>query len=300
MNYLGSFYAFLTAIGFKTNVLTQRFLQEKGATQADTYTIYRYAFFPSLIWCLIFVRGPDISLVLHSPKYLVIFGVIIVLWNLQALLISFVINSTSSMVLFTTYFNALLLPLFLGFGTFFNHDNPNFLSILSIVILLVALLTKPTPHRENLRPHLSKPLYIILSLIFAKACCDTVLQGVAREALKQIHPAVFLGFASLPTLIVCAMISKFWFGRRGEETEVIKNRQSIAILLVPMTWFAASIPESFSLAAIPIYTFVSINVITFVMDTASDVLHKRIRLTPQTIGFMALVVAGISLSVLSV
>jgi hypothetical protein len=54
------------------------------------------------------------------------------------------------------------------------------------------------------------------------------------------------------------------------------------------------------LAAIPIYTFISINVITFGMDTASDVLHKRIRLTPQTIGFIALVVAGIALSVLSV
>jgi len=127
-----------------------------------------------------------------------------------------------------------------------------------------------------------------------------VLQGVAREALKQIHPAVFLGIFSLPTLVVCALISELFILRRNKETAVMKDKQWLAVSLVPVTWFIASIPEAFSLAAIPIYTFISINVITFAMDTGSDVLHKRIRLTPQTIGFIALVAAGISLSVLSV
>ena len=80
----------------------------------------------------------------------------------------------------------------------------------------------------------------------------------------------------------------------------MKEKQWFAIILMPMTWFAASIPEAFSLAAIPIYTFISINVVTFGMDTVSDLIHKRIRLSAQTIGFIVLVVAGISLSVLSV
>jgi hypothetical protein len=300
VNYLGSFYAFLTAVGFKTNMLTQRYLQEKGASPIDTYTIYRYALIPSLVWSLIFVRQSDIAMVLQSPKLLVIFGVIIVLWNLQELLIVFVINSTSSMVLFTTYYNMMLLPLFLGFGTLFNHDKPGLLSIVSIAILFVALLIKPTPHQENVRPHLSKPLMAILLILLAKAGCDTVLQGVAREALKQIHPAVFLGLFSVPALTVCALVSKFYILRRTPETVIMQDKQWLAVALVPVTWFVASIPESFSLAAIPIYTFISINVVTFAMDTASDVVHKRIRLTPQTVGFVALVVAGIALSVISV
>jgi hypothetical protein len=304
MNYMGSFYAFLTAIGFKTNLLTQRLLQEKGASQIDTYTIYRYAVVPSAIWCLIFVRKPDIVFVLHSPKLLIYFGVIIVLWNLQALLMSLVINSTNSMTLFTTIFNMMLLPLFLAFGTFFNHDKPNLFSIVSIVILLVALVIKPTPHKKNLRLSFSKPLYIILLLVFAKACCDTVLQGVGRAALQEIHPVVFLGLFSLPTLTVCAIISQFYIRPRTKkvtnEAAVMKDKQWIAILLMPITWFAASIPEAFALAAIPIYTFISINVITFGMDTTSDVLHKRIRLSTRTVSFLVLVVAGISLSVLSV
>ena len=304
MNYLGSFYAFLTAIGFKTNLLTQRVLQEKGAATIDTYTIYRYALIPSAIWCLIFVRKPDILFVLHSPRLLIYFGIIIVLWNLQSLLMSLVINSTNSMTLFTTIYNMMLLPLFLGFGTLFNHDKPNAFAIISIVILLIALLIKPTPHKKNLRLSFLKPLYIILLLVFAKACCDMVLQGIGRAALQQIHPVVFLGLFSLPTLTVCALISQFYIRPRTKratnETAVMKDKQWVAILLMPITWFAASIPEAFALAAIPIYTFISINVITFGMDTTSDLVHKRIRFSPQTIGFLALVVAGISLSVLSV
>jgi hypothetical protein len=198
----------------------------------------------------------------------------------------------------------MLLPLFLAFGTFFNHDKPNLFSIVSIVILLIALLIKPTPHRKNLRLSFSRPLYVILLLVFAKACCDTVLQGVGRAALQQIHPVVFLGLFSLPTLSACWIISTFYISPRTKkatnETAVMKDKQWMAILLMPITWFAASIPEAFALAAIPIYTFISINVITFGMDTTSDLIHKRIRFSPQTISFLALVVAGISLSVLSV
>ena len=300
MNYAGSVYAFLTAVGFKINLLTQRLVQERGAVPIETYTVYRYALIPSAIWSLIFVRKSDITFVIHSPKLIIIFGVIMVLWNLQALLMCYVINSTSSMVLFSTFFNIMLLPLFLAFGTFYNHDIPNAFSIISIAILIIALSIKPTLHKENLRPSLSKPLYIILLIIFLKACCDAVLQGVGREALQQIRPVVFLGEFSFLALAACAVISKLYIHRRTPETKAMKQNKWFAISLMPMTWFLASIPEAFALAAIPIYTFISITVITFGMDTFSDVMHKRIRINVQTVSFLLLVVAGISLSVLSV
>ena len=296
----GAIYAFLTAIGFKTNTLTVRFLQEKGAAAIDTYTIYRYALIPSVIWCLVFVRKADLNLIFHSPKLLIIFGTIIVFWNLQAYLRAQITNSTSSMTLFSTIFNILVFPLFLGFGTFFNHDKPNIFSMSAILVLLVALLIKPTPHKENLRPHLSKPLRLIVLLIFFTACCDTILQGVAREALKQVHPVVFLGVFSLPTLSVCWIISRFYIQRQTKESVTMQQRQWLAVSLIPMTWFLASIPEAFALAAIPIYVFISINVITFLMDTVSDVIHKRIHLNFQTASFIFTVLIGISLSIISI
>ncbi len=299
MDYAGSLNAFLAAVGFKTSELTKRFLQEKGAARIDTYTIYRYALIPSVIWSIIFVRPDDINFILNSPKLLIIFGMIIVLWNLQSLILSFVINSTSSMVLFTNIFYMLSLPMFLIFGTFYNGDIPNILSILAIFILLVALSIKPTLHKSNLRPRLSKPFYIIALLILAKVSCDTVLQGISREALQEVHPTVFLGTFSVLTLGTLTIISHFFIRRRVKETAVMKQKQKRA-LLIPMIWFAASIPESFALEAIPIYTFISISVITFGMDTFSDVIRNRISVNFRTVSFIALVVAGISLSVLSV
>ena len=299
MNY-GPLYAFLSSTGFKINVLTVRFLQEKGVARLDTYAIYRYALIPSVIWSLIFIRGSDLQLIFHTPALLVIIGVIVVFWNLQAYLRAEITNSTNSMVLLTTIYNILVLPLSLALGTFFNHDKPNIFSLSAILILLVAFFIKPTPHKKNLRPSLSKPLYLIVLLIFFTACCDNILQGMAREALKQLSPVVFLGAFSLPTLSVCWIISKFYVQSRVKETTVMKQKQWFAISLMPMTWFAASIPEAFALAAIPIYVYMSIGVLTFLMDTISDVAHKRIHVNLQTISFIAAVLIGISLSVISV
>jgi len=300
MNYLGSFYAFLTAIGFETNNLTVRFLQEKGAAKLDTYVIYRYALIPALIWSLIFIHGSDLRQIFHTPELLIIFGAIVVFWNLQGYLRAKVLNSTNSMVLFSTMLNVLLFPLFLAFGTFFNHDRPNLFSLSAIGVLLVALLIRPTPHKKNVRPSLAMPLPAIALLVFFIACCDAILQGVAREALKQVRPVVFLGAFSVPTLSVCWIISRFYVQRRITGAAVKATKAWWAVGLIPLTWFVASIPEAFSLAAIPIYVFISINVVTFLMDTASDIIYKRIHLGIQTISFIVLVLVGISLSVLSV
>ncbi len=300
MEYKGSFYALLTAVGFKINTLTVRLLQEKGVSIIDTYAIYRYALIPAVIWSLIFIRKPDLDYIFHTPELLMFVGVIIILWNLQSYLRAHITNSTSSMVLLSTLFNIIALPMFFGFGVLFNNDSPNIYSFSAIIILMAALLIKPAPHEKNLRPHLSKPLYVMMLLIFLTACCDTVLQGMGREALKQIRPEIFLGVFSVPTLTVCWIISKFKTKRETREVEALKQRQWFAIGLIPMTWFIASIPEAFALAAIPIYVFLSINVITFLMDTFSDIIHKRIHMNFQSIGFIVLVLAGISLSVLSV
>lgn len=296
----GAIYAFLTAVGFKTNMLTMRFLQEKGATALDTYKVCRYALIPALIWSLIVIRRPDLDLILHTPELLMIFGTIIVLWNLQLYLRVQTINSTNSMVLLSTLFNIMVLPLFLVFGVLFNHDKPNLFSISAIIILMLALLIKPTPHKQNVRPHLSKPLPVIVLLLFLTACCDAVLQGFGREALQQLRPVVFLGAFSVPTLAVCWLISSFYTRRQTAHSVVMQQRQRLAIVLIPVTWFAASIAEAYSLAAIPIYVFMSITVVTFLMDTVSDIIHKRIHMGLQTTGFIVTVLIGISLSVMSV
>lgn len=295
----GTLYALLRAVGFKTSGLTIRLLQEKGASEFDTYAIYRFALIPSFLWSLIFVRKEDIVFILNSPRLIIIFSLIIILFNLWAIIKSFVINTTNSMVFYTTLHTALTLPFFLIFGSFFNGDTPNAFSLSAIAVLLVAIFLKPTPHKKNSRSQLSRPFLIIALLILLNAVCSTVLDGISREALKEIHPTVFLGVYSFTTLLVLTIVSKFVVRRRVKESSSIKRHKLLA-LMVPMIWFAASIPEAFALAALPIYTVVSLGSITFFMDTFSDVIHRRIRFNFQTISFVILVLIGISLSALSV
>ncbi len=154
MNY-GSLYALLSSTGFKINVLTVRFLQEKGVARLETYAIYRYALIPSAIWSLIFIRAADLKRIFHTPELLIIIGILVAFWNLQAYLRAEITNSTNSMVLLTTIYNILVLPLSLALGTFFNHDKPNIFSLSAIAILLVAFFIKPSPDILNLRPSFS-------------------------------------------------------------------------------------------------------------------------------------------------
>ena len=299
MDYQGTIYALLRAVGFKVSNLTKRLLQEKGASEIDTYTIYRYALIPAIVWALIFVRKKDIDFILGSPRLIFLLVAIIVLFNLWAFLKSYVINITSSMVLLTTLYHALTLPLYLLFGTIFNNDIPNTFNIVAISVLLVALLINPAHHKKNVRPRLSRPFAVVALLIVANALCATVLDGASREMLKEINPAVFLGIFGVTTLSVCAVISKFFINPRVKETKIMKEKKWLA-LLVPMLWFASSIPEVYAFAALPIYTVISIGTITFGMDAFSDVIHKRIRLNFQTIAFIGLVLAGLGLTILSV
>lgn len=299
MNYQGIVYALLRAVGMETVMLTERLLQEKGVAVVDTYAIYRYALIPAIIWSLIFVRIKDLTFIFHTPKLLFIFGTLIVLWNLQALLFNIVVNSTSSMVVFSTIFDILSLPLYLAFGTFINHDAPNAFSLVAIVTLFIALLINPAHHRRNLRPRLSKPLFLIVLIILAKVSCDTINDGITREALKQLHPAVFLGVFAVTTLSACELISWRSVKPRHKGAKAMKKNHWLA-LLVPMVWFAASIPETFAFAALPIYVVISLGAATFIMDTFSDLIHRRIRLNARTFSFLTLVLTGIGLIAFSV
>lgn len=299
MDYTGTINALLRAVGFKISGLTVRLLQERGASELDTYATFRYALIPSFIWCLVFVRKDDLVFIINSPRLLVIFAMIVLLFNSWAFLKSQVINSTNSMVLYSTLNNALTLPFFLAFGTFFNNDRPNIYSLSAILMLVIAVILKPAPHRKNKRTTLSKPLVLIAFLIILNASCSTVLDGISREALKQIHPTVFLGVYSVTTLSVCAFISRFFIKTDSKREEVLHKNKGL-VLLAPMLWFVSSIPEAFALAALPIYTVISIGAVTFSMDTFSDVFRKRISLNLRTLSFITLVLLGTYLSVLSI
>ena len=288
---------FAMGISFKGYVLTERYLQEKGVSPVRTFALQRYALIPGLIWSAIFVRGHDLSRIIHTPHLLVYIAAIALGWNVQQFLSSYTVNTISSMSAFSTLQMMLLLPLTLLVGTFFNHDIPNAYSVLAIIVLLVAFVVQPTQHVDNVRERFALPLRLILGLIVVQTVIDAADQGLYRQLLKELGPAVVLGIFSVVTLGLAAVWTSF-VPKRRQETEILRQQRRRSTAL-PAFWFLGSIPEAYAIAILPIYTSLAISSVTFLMDAFSDLIHHRIRLNPRTAAFLSLVLAGIGLAVYS-
>jgi len=289
---------FAMGVSFKGYVLTERYLQERGVAPIRTFGLQRYAIIPGLIWSAVFVRGHDLSRIVHTPHLLVYVIVLALGWNIQQFLSSYTVNAVSSMSAFSTLQMMLLLPLSLLVGTFFNHDIPSIYSFLAIVVLLLAFVVHPTQHLDNVRQRFAMPLRLIVGLILVQTMIDAADQGLYRQLLKELGPAVVLGVFSVVTLGLATVWTSF-IPKRKPETEILRQqwRRSTAL---PSFWFLGSIPEAYAVAILPIYTSLAISSVTFLMDAFSDLLHHRIRLNPRTAAFLVLVLAGIGLAVYSV
>jgi hypothetical protein len=297
MGFVPSILAIGSAIGFKAEHLTERYLQEGKASPLSTYALHRYALIPAVIWSLVFVRPEDLDHILQSPILVVYFVLMAFMWNAQVFLTSSFTNKTSSMSGLSTLRYLLSLPLFLLIGVVLNHDIPNFLSIAAIVLLACAVIIQPAQHKSNVRTRYSLPLAIIAGLIILQSLLDGAGNGLYRAVLQEVSPEVVLGVFSITTIGLCAALSWLLPGNRNS-SEIIRKRPKLAAA-VPLLWFAASIPEVYAFAALPIYTVLSITAITFAMDTSSDVLHHRIHFNLQTAIFIVLVLSGVGLAAYS-
>ncbi len=285
-------------VSFKGYVLTERYLQERGVAPIRTFGLQRYAIIPGLIWGAVFIRGHDLSRIIHTPHLLIYVIALAAGWNIQQFLSSYTVNTVSSMSAFSTLQMILLLPLSLLVGTFFNHDVPSVYSFLAIVVLLIAFVVHPAQHVDNARERFAIPLRLIIGLILVQTMVDAADQGLYRQLLKELGPAVVLGVFSVVTLGLAILWTSF-VPKRQQETEILRKqwRRSAAL---PGFWFLGSIPGAYAIAILPIYTSLAISTVTFLMDGCSDLIHRRIGLSPRTVVFLLLVISGIGLAVYSI
>ncbi len=288
------------AVAYKYNSLTERYLQEAGASVLSTYALHRYTLIPAIIWAIIFVRPSDIAAILQTPHQLLYFGIIFVIWNIQQYAHSFRVNSTSTVSALSNLYNVLTLPLLLIAGTFFNHDAPNGYSIAAIVVLVVAMLVKPAHHILNNRARYSRPVPVLIGFICLEALVDVVLIALCRQLLKEIPPHVFIGVFDILVLISCALCVAFLAKRQPMDVKAMVKKHPLRSISLPIIFFAGSVVEFYAQAALPIYIMISIGAITFVMDIFSDVYRKRIQINFQTISFVSLVFVGICLAVYAI
>ena len=293
--------ALIRAVGYKGGVLAGRRIQELGASPFGMFKLFRYAVIPAAIWSLIFVRPDDIVEIVNSPILPFVILVPIV-WNAQVALNAYVLNTTSSLSGLGSLQRLIALPLFLLVGIFLNNDTPNVLSLLALVALAASLLIQPAQHQTNLRARYSKAFLVVAGVLLLRTVLESIAFGLDREVLKVVDPLAYVGIYGLLTAGLCALWTPFIPMKRmvlKQDKETIRRNLRVAVL-VPGLWFAATIPDMFVLAALPIYTVIAIDAITFGMDTVSDLIHKRIRFNLQTASFIVLVLTGIVLAVLSI
>ena len=240
MNPLPTILAFGQAIGFKTQALTDRYLQEAGASAVSTFALQRFALIPAVIWSVIFIRTDDILYIFHTPLLLFFILSIAVLWNVQSFLTSYVLNTVSTVSALSTLEYLLYMPLLLLIGTFFNGDIPNAYSIAAIAVLSCAFVVQPSHHAKNLRARFSMPLIAIMGFILLRTSLDAINNGMSREALGMVSPEVFLGAFSVMVTGLCWFWTLF-IPRTPADTTVLKKNWWLAAT-IPTMWFAASIP----------------------------------------------------------
>jgi len=166
MNPLITALAFGRAISFKGVSLTQRYLQEKGASPFTTYKLKRYVLLPAILWLVIFVRPGDLSFIYHNRPLLALMIALPITHELNEFFFSYVTNVTSSMSDCTVLTNIFSLPLLLFIGAYFNHDKPNAFIVIAIALLIVAHLIQPVKHRRNLHKRFSHSVVVVVGLIF--------------------------------------------------------------------------------------------------------------------------------------
>jgi len=294
---ISALFAFSAALGFKLQDLTQRRLQEAGISPLASFSLYRYALIPAVVWSCFFVDLADLQFLLDHPRLLAFTILIAVTWNFQSLLHSFLINSTSSMSLISTIQQTAYLPFLFLVGIFFNRENPNWFGILALFFLLSAICLQPSDHAKNRRSSYALPVLLIGFLAFFRAGLDAYNNGMTREVLLEFDPAGFLGIFAVSTLVIAAVISLFL--RITSQQKKLLKKQRILAIAFPLIWFAASVPETWGYADLPIYTMVMLGSIVFLLDLISDLRNSRIRLSLRTVSFAVLTFAGIVSAMLS-
>lgn len=290
--------AFTFAIAFKLCHLTERYLQERGISPKQTFALYRYAFWPALVWCFIFIR-PDDLMNLWQVTPLVIFLIVIAMtWNIQVYMTSRLINSVNSLSSFSALQQIIYLPMMLAIGTYFNNDAPTAYSLLAIAVLIVAFAVEPTPHKNNVRARFAFPLGMIIAVLLFQSGLDAINQGMYRELLKAIRPEVIIGVFSVLTLGVTNIC--YMFLTKDAKDKGLLRRHWHRAALVPGLWFVGTVPEAFVYAKISIYVGGVLIAVTFIMDAVSDVIHHRIKLDARTVAFIMLVLAGVGLAIYSI
>jgi drug/metabolite transporter (DMT)-like permease len=290
--------AVLMAGLFQVYYLVTKRLQETGMPNLTVLHYQRLAVIPGALLMLVTFRKEHVTFLFEHPLVLgaIVFSSLV--WIIHTYIRIYIVQAVSSMAFLNAFSAIISIPLLLGAGVVMNHDLPNMWMIIALCLLLLALLLRPSSHVENSRK-MSFAIGILAAILLTAfgQSIDAVNMGAYRYFFQHIE---FTFFGSGLFIFLSAFVINIFFLFVRHEGQPLHTHPyrwlpySLPILFAVATFF-----EGFAVSSISIYALAAIGAFTFLLDTGSDLYHRRIRFSARTALFIALVIASSVLSAIS-
>lgn len=298
MEYLASLIVLASALLFKWMGLNARKIQEKGLSPLGVLYYHRFAIYPALLLTVLTFRKEYIEIIFSNNLLILALFFSVVFWSLIAYIYYFTLNSVNNLSSLNAFEAIISLPVFVIIGIFLNNDIPNAFILIALVILGVALLIKPEPHKLGRKKFFKHSLLLIIIFTLGVNIFSAVNVGLYRVFLQNLDSTLFsIGICAFLAMLPLWLLP-FFRKLPAREMEIVRQNKYLAYSIAPI-WFLASIPEGYAFLNVPIYTLIAIASITFVINVLSDLRNKRIHFNFRTGIFIILVLVSIGFSVLS-
>lgn len=265
---------FLQSFLFSLFHLHIRRLEEKGVSAYSIAGLQRYTIIPAIILFVATYKKEYVSIILSHPLALWWIVGIGFFWSIGQYVGYIVLDSASSLSFVYTMSAFLEIPILLTTSMLINHDYPNPSILIAIILLVVALIIKPTQHTENKRHLFKYNILIVVGLVFTSQIGHALDGAFCKNLLHFLAPSAIL-FGILIYIFITSLVLNIIYSLpifkkpSSEEKKIIKKYFRIAYL-VPCIWFIASLPEGYGFAHLPLFTLSALGSFSFLINFLSD------------------------------
>jgi hypothetical protein len=290
--------AVLTAGLFQIYYLVTKRLQEMGMSNLSVLHYQRLAVIPGALLMAATFRKEYVLFLFEHP---LVPGAILfcsLVWIVHFYIRIYIVQTVNSMAFMNAFSAIISIPLLLAVGILVNHDLPNTWIFLALCLLLFALLIRPTPHEGNFQ---KKAFAISVLAAIALATFGQSIDAINMGAYRYFFQNIEFTFFGIGIFIFLSalVINIFFLFVRHEGQPDHKHPYRWLPYSLPILFAVATFFEGYAVSSISIYALATIGAFTFLLDTSSDLYHRRIRFTAQTAIFMTLVIASSVFSALS-
>jgi hypothetical protein len=290
--------AIVTAGLFEIYYLVAKRLQETGMSNLTVLHYQRLAIIPGAFLLLVTFKKEYIVFLLQHPLILgaIIFSSLV--WIAHFYIRIYIMQAVNSMSFLNAFSAIISIPLLLAAGIIFNHDFPNTPIMIALCLLLFALFIKPTAHEDNLQKKTFAISFILaIALAVFGQSVDAINMGAYRYFFQNIE-FTFFGIGIF--IFLSALVINIFFLFVPHKGQPIHSHPYKWLpYLLPFLFAVATFFEGYAVTTISIYALATIGAFTFLINTSSDLYHKRIRFTARTGVFIVLVIASSIFSAIS-